>query len=329
VNAVANKIAELNVFRPQAFHLELERSESGEVVSVATVFLRNRRCPWRCIYCDLWKDMLTETVPLGAIPTQIDFALEALDTNASTPVAKQIKLYNAGSFFDLKAIPPEDLPAIAQRVAKFDRVIVECHPALVGSSAVTFRDLLAEYASTPSRKLEVAMGLEIADDEILARLNRQMTLDMFARAARFLREHEMALRTFVIVKPPFVRTDDAALHQAQRSIDFAFDCGSTMVSLIPARFGTSQLEALAKTGDFHPPELATMERALAYGINVQRGRVFADWWDLEKIKDCDECFAERRARLQGMNREQRILPAIRCESCHDSRFQNAMFRTKS
>ena len=57
----------LNVFRPQQFLVEQERAESGEVVSVATLFLTNRECPWRCIYCDLWKNTTTETVPFGAI----------------------------------------------------------------------------------------------------------------------------------------------------------------------------------------------------------------------------------------------------------------------
>src|SRR6185503_12543926 len=115
--------------RPYAFVAEQERAESGEVVSVATIFLTNRECPWHCLMCDLWRNTLTESVPPGAIPTQMDFAL------ASLPPARQLKLYNSGSFFDPRAIPPEDFPAIAQRARSFEQVIVECHPALVGESA--------------------------------------------------------------------------------------------------------------------------------------------------------------------------------------------------
>src|SRR6185503_5111269 len=102
----------LDAFRPSSFSLERERSDRGDVVSVATIFLTNRECPWRCLYCDLWKNALTETVRRGAIPAQIDFALEHLRMEKP----RQIKLYNAGSFFDRKAIPPEEFPAIAQRV---------------------------------------------------------------------------------------------------------------------------------------------------------------------------------------------------------------------
>ena len=132
----------LDALRPQGCFLERERAESGEIVSIATVFLTNRACPWHCVYCDLWKHTTTETVPLGAIPGQIDYALSEL----SAPAIRQIKLYNAGSFFDPRAIPPEDFPAIAERVRGFERVIVECHPALVNDSVTRFQNELTPHA---------------------------------------------------------------------------------------------------------------------------------------------------------------------------------------
>ncbi len=322
---------QFNPLRPQNFFLERERAESGEIIRVATVFLTNRECPWRCVYCDLWKNTTTETVPPGAIPVQIDFALAELacaqelrtamsaGSDQPTPPADmavrdsipQIKLYNAGNFFDPNAIPPEDFPAIAERVRDFERVIVECHPALVGDSAVRFRDLL-----TTTTKLEVALGLEIADDAILAKLNKRMTLAMFRRAAEFLREHQIAMRAFVMVKPPFVRSEADALDFARRSVDFAFDCGASAVSLIPARLGPDELDALAQRGDFAPPKLATLEAALDYGVTQRRGRVFADVWDLEKFSDCANCFPARRERLIQINLQQKLLPKVNCQpSC--------------
>src|SRR5579872_3248975 len=118
----------VDVSRPYAFLLERECSASGEVVDVATIFLTNRECPWRCLMCDLWKNTTDETVPLGAIPQQIDYALERLGP------ARQIKLYNSGNFFDAHAIPPADHQAIARRVGRFERVIVENHPKLCGDA---------------------------------------------------------------------------------------------------------------------------------------------------------------------------------------------------
>ena len=308
MNSVSQRLrAELNPQRPQQFFMEQERATSGELVSVATIFLTNRECPWRCVYCDLWKNTTTQTVPPGAIPAQIDFALREL----GEPAIRQIKLYNAGSFFDPNAILPEDFSAIAERLRGFERVIVECHPALVGESAESFRQLLAHHVSRPT--LEVAMGLEIADDAILAKLNKRMTLAMFKGAADFLRAHDIALRAFVMVKPPFVRSEEEALDFARRSIDFAFDCGATAVSLIPARFGPDELQTLAQRGDFAPPKLATLEVALDYGVALRRGRVFADVWDLEKFSDCPDCFPARRARLERMNLQQQSEPRADCQ----------------
>src|SRR5688572_17869330 len=174
--------------RPHAFFVEEECSENSEVVEVLTVFLTNRECPWRCLMCDLWKHTLVESVAPGMIPAQIDYALER---GRSRP--QQFKLYNSGSFFDRGAIPQEDYPRIAQRVREFSRVILECHPKLVSEEVLRFRDLLGT-------ELEVAMGLETANPDILARLNKGMTLDDFANATAFLRKNSIGVRAFILLK---------------------------------------------------------------------------------------------------------------------------------
>ena len=312
--------------------IEQERAESGEPVSIATVFLTNRECPWRCLMCDLWKNTLTETAPAGAIPAQIKWALqqpfsppsdrrregavatpslpplESPEVHPSGSAVRQIKLYNSGSFFDPRAIPPEDLPAIAERVRGFERVIVECHPALVGESAVKFRD------SLEGAKLEVAMGLETVHPEVLPRLNKRMTLVEFSQAAAYLRRNGVALRVFILVKPPFL--DEAeALHWAKRSIDFAFDCGAAVASLIPTRSGNGALDALARSGGFAPPKLATLEAALDYGVSLGRGRIFADLWELERFSDCPDCFRARKERLEKINFSQLVVAPVCCAKC--------------
>jgi radical SAM enzyme (TIGR01210 family) len=287
--------------RPYAFLVEDEVAASGEVVPVATVFLTNRECPWRCVMCDLWRNTLTESVAVGAIPAQIDYALQRLGA------AQHIKLYNSGSFFDPKAIPVGDYAPIAARVAGFDRVIVECHPALVGEDCVRFSELLGG-------NLEVAMGLETAHPEILERLNKRMTLAQFEQAAEFLRRSRISLRVFILVKPPFMEEAEA-VEWAERSINFAFDCGATAATLIPTRGGNGAMEELAQAGLFSPPRLRMLEDAMERGIAMKRGRVFVDLWDVRRAVACESCVEERIARLHAMNLHQCALPPVDCERC--------------
>lgn len=288
--------------RPYAFFIEQERSANDEVVPVATIFLTNRECPWRCAMCDLWKNTLTESVETGAIPRQIEFALERL------PAARQIKLYNSGSFFDVQAIPPADYAAIAELVRPFERVIVECHPSLVGERCFAFRNLVG-------RPLEVAIGLETAHPDALEKLNKRMTVEQFAQSAQMLRAQGVDLRVFLLVQPPFMRSDEV-LEWAKRSVDFAFHCEATAVSLIPTRGGNGAMEALEHMGSFEAPSLAALEAAVEYGQSLRRGRVFADLWDLQQgSARCEECWPARIERLQTMNLSQAAAERVACGRC--------------
>jgi hypothetical protein len=293
----------LDPLKPHAFLVEDEASSGGDIVSVATIFLTNRECPWRCVMCDLWRHALTTSVAAGAIPAQIDFALTQLQP------ARYLKLYNSGSYFDSRAIPLEDHQAIAERANRFERLIVECHPALVGENCLRFRDRL-------KGRFEIAMGLETVHPDILPRLNKRMTLELFSRAASFLRAHDIDLRVFILVNPPFMPHGEA-LHWAERSLDFAFDCGATAATLIPTRGGNGAIDTLAADGQFSPARLDTLEAAVSYGLITKRGRVFADLWDAKKLSACPLCFPARIGRLHRMNlaQSEMDMPLVHCKNC--------------
>ncbi len=295
--------AALNPFQPHGFFPEEERAGSGRVVNSATILLTNKECPWRCLMCDLWKNTLIHTVPPGAIPRQIDYALSQLRARP-----EQIKLYNSGSFFDPAAIPVSDHAEIARAVSCARHVIVESHPRLVGDKVLRFRDLL-------SGSLEVAMGLETVHPQVLPRLNKKFELAHFSQTAGFLQDNGIAVRAFVLVKPPFL--DEAeGLEWAVKSAAFALSCGVTAVSLIPTRPGNGALERLMAAGEFSPPRLSTLEKALERALNARGGgRIFADTWDLEQFSRCPACLEKRRQRIHAMNLSQQIMPPVDCPAC--------------
>ena len=350
---------------------EEEPDAGGNLAPTATVFLTNRECPYRCLMCDLWRNTLNESVPTGIIPAQL------VDALLNLKAARQIKLYNAGSFFDPAAIPIDDYPAIAQICAPYERVIVECHPALIGPRVLDFQALLMSQSATvgarwkahttdhsidnaldvpgtsPARdlavrnvgarwkahakahsidsalevpgtspaadapvndlavaapRLEIAIGLETANPDVLGKLNKRFTLDDFRRAAEFLKDHDIDLRVFVLLRPPFM-TEREGVDWAKRSIDFAFDCGATVVCVIPTRDGNGAMEALRESGEWSPPSIKSLEEVQEYGVGLKRGRVFADLWDIERFY-VDEADVERRARISTMNQTQLTNPIV-------------------
>jgi len=279
---------------------EVEPGPDGTPWTCSTLFLSNRECPFRCLMCDLWQDTLADSVRPGDIPGQIDSALSAL------PTARAVKLYNAGSFFDPGAIPEADYPAIAERVRGFDRVIVESHTRFIGSRTRRLRDLIH-----PAR-LEVAIGLETIHPVVLDRLNKRMTVDDFDQAADWLGAEAIALRTFLLVRPPFL-SEEEGVEWACRSLEHAFARGADLCALIPVRSGNGAMEVLEAAGDFAPPRVASLETALRHGLSLGKGRVVGDLWDIDpaRAQPGDEA---RIARIREMNRSQQPVEASGSDS---------------
>jgi uncharacterized Fe-S cluster-containing MiaB family protein len=154
----------------------------------------------------------------------------------------------------------------------------------------------------------VAIGLETAHQAVLARLNKRMTLDSFARAATFLRAHDIDLRVFILLRPPFM--DEAEdIEWACRSLDFAVECGAAACSIIPTRGGNGVMETLGAEAGL--PSLRSLERVLEYGLSIGGVRVFADLWDAKRLFDC-ACAPQRYARIGEMNHRQSVGAPVTC-----------------
>jgi archaeosine synthase beta-subunit len=284
--------------KPYAWLVEKEISISGKVEDVATIFLTNRECPFHCLMCDLWKNTTDEPVPEGAVPEQIEWALNRL------PEAKHLKLYNSGSFFDIKAIPVNDYQRIASLTSHFETVIVESHPSLINEKCLAFRDMLKP-------DLQVAMGLETVHPDVLSKLGKQMTAADFSNAAGFLGRNGIYTRAFILLRTPFM-TENEGILWANRSVDFAIASGAECCVIIPVRAGNGAMDQLREKGYFSPPSIKSLEKVLEYGLGIKKGRIFADTWDLKLLSSCDRCTGLRINRLSLMNLTQKIAPAVNC-----------------
>jgi radical SAM enzyme (TIGR01210 family) len=253
--------------------------------------------------CDLWRNTTDEPVAIGSIPKQIAWALDQI------PGVKQLKLYNSGSFFDRRAIPVEDYKEIASLLSNFETVIVESHPSLINEKCLTFRDMLKP-------DLQVALGLETVHPQILRTLNKQMTIEDFRDSVSFLTKHGIRSRAFILLRPPLL-SESEGIYWAERSMDFAFNTGVECCTIIPVRAGNGAMDFLMGKGDFNLPDIHSLEMVLEYGIGLNKGRVFADVWDLGLFSNCNNCIKKRTDRLIEMNMSQEIATPIKCE-CNDA-----------
>ena len=285
---------------PYAYIVEKERNASGEIVNTATIFLTNRECPFHCLMCDLWKNTTDFSVRKGSIARQIQYALDRL-----TP-ATAIKLYNSGNFFDVRAIPQEDYADIALLVKNFDTIIVESHPKLINEKCLEFNEML-------EGRLEIAIGLETCHPDVLSSLNKKMNLDDLKGSVTFLNDHGISSRTFILLNPPFLSKEEG-IFWTRRSMDFAYEAGVDCCVIIPTRSGNGAIDWLHKKGYFYRPSIYALEEVMEYGIQLKKGRIFADLWDIEQFSTCEKCLDKRINRLTEMNLNQEISDRIHC-SC--------------
>ena len=268
-----------------------------------TVFLAGAECPFTCSFCDLWRWTLEGPTPVGALPLQLDRALADLPAN----VPDRLKLYNASNFFDRRAVPPEDLPRIAELARVFAAVTVESHANMIGP-------MTREFASLLAGRLEVAVGLETIHPVAITHLNKRLQLARFDSAAAFLTDHDIDLRAFVLLGAPYVPAEES-IEWTIRTVEYAATRGAGRIAVIPVRGGNGELERLQALGEFVPPTLAQLETALEQCLALAATAVTADVWDMDRLPACERCRRERVARIKRMNLCGRLEPAVHCPAC--------------
>jgi radical SAM enzyme (TIGR01210 family) len=291
---------------PYAAHgslLEEERRPDGRIERALTIFLAGAECPFTCSFCDLWRYTIDGPTPKGALVRQLREVLES--QRGVTP--DRLKLYNASNFFDARAVPPDDLPLIADLCSPFAAVTVESHASTVGPKTL-------DFARRISGRLEVAMGLETIHPAAARLLNKRLDLERFDGAARYLEENGVDLRVFVLLGTPHIPAEES-VEWAVRTAEYAVSRGADVVSIIPVRGGNGEMERIAALGEFTPPTLAQLEDALDGSLSFGCAAVTADLWDAERLPACDACRAARVERLRRLNLTGTAEPRVACEMC--------------
>lgn len=231
-------------FEDEPFNGHRERS--------MVLVLRTGGCFWfrhsGCSMCGYYNDTNPNPVSYENIMKQIEKA--KLKYNHE----KIVKIYNSGSFFDRNEIPMEAQKKI---IESFDaeRIIVETRPEFINEKTMN------EFEKYKN-KIMVAIGLESSNDDVLKNsINKGFTKNEYERAAKFLLEHGFKIKTYILLKPPFL-TEKEAIEDAIESIEYASQF-SEIVSLNPINIQNNTLvEYLWKNGYYRSPWLWSVVEVL-------------------------------------------------------------------
>jgi len=225
----------------------------GKIVDAWVIIFRTRGCYWArssgCSMCGYVNDVAQEVSPAD-LGHQLDVVLKK---HQGQPL---VKVYTSGNFFDDHEVSPDVRERILTELGdRCDKVIVETLAHLLR------RDQL-DHALRFVDELEIALGLESTNENVLRyAVNKVWGLKEHARAATLAREAGATVKTYLLVKPPFL-TEREAIEDAVRSGHEA-DPYSDTVSFNPVNVqGRTIVDRLFRRGEYRPPWLWSVVEVL-------------------------------------------------------------------
>lgn len=223
---------------------------NGKITKSLTIIIQTSGCHWAhhsgCTMCGYFRDSLPGGIDEIQIISQINKALERYNGESI------IKIFTSGSFLDSKEISFHTQKKILKEVAKksdVKKISIESRPEYV-------TDKIEELAQTiKPATLEVSIGLESATDHVLEKsINKGFLFEDWLKAAKCIREKNLNLKTYLLIKPPFL-TEREAIKDCIISAEKICDL-STTISFNPVNIHSYTLvEWLWKHGEYQPPWL--------------------------------------------------------------------------
>jgi radical SAM enzyme (TIGR01210 family) len=236
----------------------------GKIADALVVILRSRGCYWArqsgCLMCGYNNDC-TDGVTADNLITQFG---KAREKHAGQDY---IKIYTSGSFLDPREVEPTARDRILEMAgARASKLLVESRPEFVNPEAL-------KSASAFVKHLEIAIGLETADDALRARsVNKGFLFRDFERACKAASESEATIRTYLLLKPPYI-SESQAISDVVESARKAGPLSQTIsINPVNVQRGT-RVEELWKKGSYRPPWLWSLAEAMRKAGEVTDARI--------------------------------------------------------
>lgn len=234
-----------------------------KIIDAFVIILRTRGCSWMhqsgCSMCGYFTDSAWKTVSNEDLLTQFN---EALQHYNDQPV---VKIFTSGSFLDDAEVPSTVQNKIIESLSQHQikKISVESRPTYVTKENL---NRLQQHLS--KSKLEIGIGLETSSDLIRKQsINKGFNFSSYKKAARIIHESEMLLKTYVLIKPPFLTEKEAITDSIQTINDIAEL--TDLISLNPTNVQRFTLvEYLWKRHQYRPPWLWSIIEIIKQGIST-------------------------------------------------------------
>ena len=185
---------------------------NGKLVDTFVIIFRTKGCSWAlesgCSMCGYFNDSLLKDVSEKDLLKQFEKTMERYNNE------KFVKIFTSGSFLDDEEIPLNVRKQILTQLYKTaEKVSVESRPEYVTDKKINeIKDIFK------SKIFEVGVGLETADDFIRQNyINKGFTFNDYKKAANVLKKHNVKIKTYVLIKPPFL-TEKQAIEDAINTV---------------------------------------------------------------------------------------------------------------
>ena len=280
-----------------------------KIVDAFVVIFRSPGCYWSkksgCLMCGYNNDCLPSVTQENLI-TQFEKAMEKYDGQP------YFKFYTSGSFFDPNEIGIQAQEKILEIAGKnAEKVLIESRPEFVSQESL-------DRAFKHVKKLEIAIGLETANDEIRCQsINKGFKFTDFERAAKLARENKASIRTYLILKPPYI-TEGDAIADALESIKIAGPL-SDIISVNPMNIQNyTVVEGLWKKNLYRPPWLWSLLEVLKKASELTDVRVISapsGGGSRRGVHNCRKCDKEILPLLEefSLNQDASVFEGVNCQ----------------
>jgi radical SAM enzyme (TIGR01210 family) len=224
----------------------------GTIVDAYVIILRTRGCAWAlssgCTMCGYFNDSILSDVSEEDLSAQFENAMQNYKGE------KIVKLFTSGSFLDPSEIPVSVQQKILSTLnSTAEKISVESRPEYI-----TEKSIEAIKKNIPLKQFEIGIGLETSNDLVREKaINKGFTFQEYKKAAALLKKNKVHVKTYVLMKPPFL-TENESLNDC---IKTAKDTApyTDLLSLNPINVQHhTVVEYLWKRNQYRPPWLWTI-----------------------------------------------------------------------